>query len=475
MAGSSWLVEKVGFERPRSSFPTDHGSHAISRSIGLLGGGLAGLSLAALLAQAGHTVTVYEEGELGGKLSRLDVGGLTFATGPSLFTFPGVWRRYLAALDEADHLDLRPLPGGLGVHHTPFGNVPLPVPTGHPLFTEWSEYVARVRPLRPHIETLLTTPPRLNDPTFLKASAALGRVIGAYPTAERWINAQHFSPALSHALKTHALNAGLCPQDAPALYALLPALIADEVSRPAGGMATLLDELIRFCLERGVRLRELTPVLGLDEARAIVRLPGETVQHDLIVSALDPARRAELSGRKVKTGRRTVSGLAIYAAFADDVPLPATSVLPPTSFATFRQAMSAQALPPDTLALIHAEGPKLALLLTVPATGQRLGLDHPWVLGQIERVERILGVPGLLGKALDIRTLDSQHYASLGTPGGAIYGAAHPFWRAGPFHPQPYQVSGRLWQVGTAVHPGGGIPAILGGALMVGRLVVRGL
>ena len=473
VARGPWLVEKVGLERPRSFFPKDHRPPATGCSIGILGGGLAGLGLAALLAHCGHAVTLYEAGELGGKLSRLSVGGLDFSTGPSLFTFPGVWRRYLAALNEADKLDLQPLPGGLGVHHTPFGNVPLPVPPEHPLFAQWERYVARVRPLRPQVETLLTTPPHLTDPAFLKASAVLGRVIGPHPTAERWITAQGFSPVFSHALKTHALNAGLSPQDAPALYALLPALIAAEVSRPAQGMAALLDELIRFCRQRGVRLREFTPVTGLDEVRATVKLSSETVQHDLIVSALDPARRAELSGQHITTGRRTVSGLAIYAAFADDVPLPATSVIPPTSFQMFRQAISAHALPPDTLALVHADGRGLALLLTVPATGQPLTLEHPWVLGQVARMERILGVPGLLGRALEVKTLDSQHYAALGTPGGAIYGAAHLFWRAGPFHPQPYRVSGRLWQVGTAVHPGGGIPAILGGALIAQRLVEK--
>ena len=369
------------------------------RSIGILGGGLAGLSLAALLAQAGHAVTVYEAGELGGKLSRLNVGGLTFSTGPSLFTFPGVWRRYLAALNEADHLDLRPLPGGLGLHHTPFGAVPLPVPPGHPLSGEWARYVAQVCPLRPAVETLLTTPPRFTDPAFLQASAALGRVLGPHPTAARWTDAQHFSPLLAHALKTHALNAGLSPHDAPALYALLPALIAGEVARPAGGMTALLDELIGFCQARGVWLRAHTPVTGLDAAQARVRLTGETEQHDLIVSALDPARRAELSGRALKRGPRTVSGLAIYAAFADPVPLPTTSIVAPTCFAGFRAAMGADALPQDTLALVHAEGPKLALLLTVPASGQALGLGHPWVRGQIGRVERILGVPGLLASA----------------------------------------------------------------------------
>ncbi|WP_241191271.1 phytoene desaturase family protein [Deinococcus psychrotolerans] len=441
------------------------------RSIGVLGGGLAGLSLAALLAEAGHSVTVYEAGEFGGKLSRLSVGGLAFGTGPSLFTFPGVWRHYLAALNEPDSLDLQPLEGGLGLHHTPFGAVALPVPPDHPLSGEWQRYLARVGPIQAEVETLLTRPPRLNDPAFLRASARVGRVLGGHLSAESWISAQHFSPLLAHALNTHALNAGLSPKDAPALYALLPALIAAEVSRPAGGMTRLLDELLRFCRERGVTLLEQTPVIHLDAARGILKLGSGTARHDLIVSALDPARRAELSGQTSKPQARTVSGLAIYAAFAELVPLPATSIIAPSNFQTFRRAVQAQALPPDTLALVHADGRKLALLLTVPASGQALNLTQPWVRGQIERVERVLGVPNFLRKALDIQALDPVHYAALGTAGGAIYGAAYPAWRSGPFHPQPYRVSAKLWQVGTAVHPGGGIPAILGGALIVSKLI----
>ena len=65
---------------------------------------------------------------MGGKLLRMQHASLSFDTGPSLFTFPGVWRRLLARLSESDPLDLQPLTGGLGVHHTPYGSLPLPVP-----------------------------------------------------------------------------------------------------------------------------------------------------------------------------------------------------------------------------------------------------------------------------------------------------------------------------------------------------------
>ncbi len=440
----------------------------------MIGGGLAGLALAALLAQRGHAVTVYDRDRAGGKLRREEVGGVTFDTGPSLFTFPDVWRTYLNRLGEADALDLRPIPGGLGLHHTPSGAVPLPVPERHPLHDHWTRYVAATAPLRPHLTALLTTPPRLTDPAFLRASRALFRVTAPHATAASWLRAHRLPAALEHALATHALNAGLAPQHAPALYALIPALLNGEVFSPKAGMGALPGALLDIAARRGVTVREATPVTGIDGA-ALTLAGTEVVRHDVLVSAIDPARLAALCGVNPHSAvaRRTVSGVALYVPVNQPLPLPATTIVAPDDFPAFQQQMKAGALPETTLILIHHTFPRLAVLLTTPATGRALTLEHPWVQAQLRCLERTLNMPGFIDHMCGSVVLSPAHYAEGGHPGGAIYGAALPWWRGGPLHPQPYRITRDLWQVGTGVHPGGGIPAILGGALIVDTLMAE--
>lgn len=435
--------------------------------IGIVGGGVGGLALAALLARRGHAVTLYERDRLGGKVRIVQAGDLTHSSGPSLWTFPGVWRAYLARLGAHDPLGHVQLPG-LGEHHVRGERVPLPVPPGHPLHPHWARYEAEVAPLAGPMHTLLTTPPRLTDARFIRASAALGRVLGPHLSAQGWLAARRFPPKLQGALALHALNAGVGPRAGSALYALLPALIARDVWRIEGGAAQLVEALTTLALGLGVRLREGVPVTGLDPARAELRWAGGAARHGLLVSALDPERLAGLLGRPVPDQPRSVSGVVLCATLPQPSGLPPTTVVAPPDLAAFERDLGARRWPARSMALVHAEGRRLSVLLTAPPTGERLGLDHPWVQAQLAHLRREIGLPEL-GPAVAV--LDPAHYAHGGAPGGAIYGRTHPAWRAGPLHPQPYRLAPRLWQVGAGVHPGGGLPAVLGGALIVDELL----
>lgn len=79
------------------------------KPIGIIGGGLAGLSSACVLAARGHRVILFERNDwLGGKAAQLCGGGFRFDMGPTIVTIPSVLRRIF---DEAgarmeDYLDL---------------------------------------------------------------------------------------------------------------------------------------------------------------------------------------------------------------------------------------------------------------------------------------------------------------------------------------------------------------------------------
>jgi len=79
------------------------------KPIGIIGGGLAGLSAACVLAARGHRVILFERNEwLGGKAAQLTGGGFRFDMGPTIVTIPSVLHRIFseAGARMEDYLDL---------------------------------------------------------------------------------------------------------------------------------------------------------------------------------------------------------------------------------------------------------------------------------------------------------------------------------------------------------------------------------
>jgi diapolycopene oxygenase len=79
------------------------------KAIGVIGGGLGGLSAACVLAARGHRVVLFERNDwLGGKAAQLNGDGFRFDMGPTIVTMPSVLRRIFteAGANMEDYLKL---------------------------------------------------------------------------------------------------------------------------------------------------------------------------------------------------------------------------------------------------------------------------------------------------------------------------------------------------------------------------------
>ncbi len=419
-------------------------------------------------------------------------------TGPSLVTFPDVWEEFLRRWDAADgepgevgeaaevagmKLKRRP---EVGRYHYRGEAVSLPVEEGHPWRPAWERFATIHGGLGPEVTRLLTS-----DPVDRRTLTPLGRLLktyGAKLTTHSYLNGLSWLPeGLREVIAIHTLNAGVAPTRTPALYASMPAIMAaDGVFVPEGGIYEVTLALERLARHSGVEVRTGEPVRGIERGK--VATAEAEYRADAVVSDLDAGRLRTLldPGKKSANELLSCSGVAVYAALRKELPaeIPAHSVVLPSEPSALYANLEAGKEPRETMAFLNYyragevypnDGGTLAVLLTAPANGREYGLEDPFVEREIERVSRDVGLPAPATDYVgEHEVLHPRYFGAWGSAGGALYGAARPFWQSGPLHRPRYSEGKRpwLWRVGASVHPGGGIPAVLGGAMIsTGRLL----
>jgi phytoene desaturase len=452
----------------------------------VLGAGISGLASAALLARAGHRVTVLERHDwVGGKSRRVEVLGQRMDTGPALVTFPGVLEEFYLRYNQMGSdkaQDIAPLKleklNEVGEYFFKDHKVVLPVPAGHPWFKQWQRFEAEHAGLAEPITKLLTAPP--TDTKTLPSVAKIFSRYGKNLTTERYLAALDWMDEdLKEVIAIHTLNAGIAPKDTIALYASITAVMSSQgISVPAGGVNEIPQMLRKLAEHAGAEIRLNEKITSV--AKRLVKTETAEYRPDYIVSSLDPQVLKVLMGKKPGAWpKRSCSGVAIYAVLKKPLPehFVTHSVVMPDKPAELHEALAKAVPPTQTMAFLNYYKPgeiypnqkaTVAVLLTAPADGKHYDLNSEWVRAELDRISDVVGLSEPIDELFeDYVVLDPSYFGAWGGPGGALYGATRKLWQAGPFHLPAYNNIFRpwLWRVGASVHPGGGIPAVLGGAI----------
>jgi len=246
--------------------------HARRTRTVVIGGGIAGLASAALLAREGHDVTLLEaRGELGGRAGSWDADGFRFDTGPSWYLMPEVFDHFyrLLGTSAAEQLDLSRLDPGYRVY---FESQAEPVDIAADREANLRTF-ERIEPgagaaldryldsaeetYRMALERFLYTSFASFRPFLAReVLARLGRLSRLLLQPLDRFAAGHFrDPRLRQILGFPAVFLGSSPGRTPSMYHLMSYLdLADGVLYPQGGFTRVIDSIADLARAEGVRV-----------------------------------------------------------------------------------------------------------------------------------------------------------------------------------------------------------------------------
>lgn len=502
----------------------------MSARVAVVGGGIAGLATAALLAQDGYRVTVFEaRDELGGRAGSWERDGFRFDTGPSWYLMPEVFEHFFALLGTTaeEQLDLVPLSPAYRVFGEPDGETAPPVDVFSGRDRARDLFEAREPGAGARLDAYLDSAADAYDlavsrflyDTYastagLRDREVVRRLPQLAPLLTRSLAAHaersFGDPLLRQILGYPAVFLGASPFGAPSLYHLMSHLDLDQgVLYPRGGFTTVIDAVERLARARGVEVRAGSPVTEITVAGTSVtgvRL-GDGSHHpaELVVSTADlhhtenallPAHLRTYPERWWR--KRTPGPGALLLLLGVDGELPQlahhTLVFASNWRENFGDIFGDDTRIPDPASLYvcrpSATDPSVAppgsenlfVLVPIPADPSlgRGGVDgggDPVIEAAADRaiaqIAGWTGIPDLAARVRVRRTIAPGDFeADLHAWRGTALGLAHTLGQSAVFRPRNVskKVSGLLY-AGGSVLPGIGLPmCLISAELVVKRL-----
>jgi phytoene desaturase len=287
------------------------------RRVVVVGGGIAGLATAALLASRGHSVDLLEKNDdVGGRVGSVERDGFRFDTGASWYLMPEVFQHFFELLGTTaeTELDLTVLDPSYRVffegHDEP---VDLRPDRAHnrALFESlepgageaFDDYLRSAEDtydmaLRRFLYTSFDSPSAFVHPDVVRRTPALGRLLTR--SLESHVAASFTDNRLRQVLGYPAVFLGSSPSRTPSMYHLMSRLdLGDRVLYPQGGFARLIRVIADLAEKHGARLHTgaaVTRILTSDAAGGRPVVTGvehetaggtSSLEADVVVGAAD--------------------------------------------------------------------------------------------------------------------------------------------------------------------------------------------
>lgn len=500
--------------------------------VAIIGGGIAGLATAALLAADGHSVALFEKkNEVGGRAGSLTIDGFRFDTGPSWYLMPETFDHFFSLFGSSaeEELDLEVLDPAYRVFSEQNSGA-----TVLDIARDAETNIATFEAVEPgageELRRYLTSSRESYDlalkhflytsftnPANLLSKDVLTRLNKLFPlltqSLETFVGRRFTDNRLRQILGYPAVFLGSSPDLTPSLYHLMSALdLTGGVMYPQGGFVTLIDAVERRALEAGATITTgatVTEILTERGKRArttgIVWRDGDGVEHrhkaDIVVGAGDLHHlETKILPKELRTypqrywDRRTPSPGAVLVLLGVKGELPQ---MPHHSlfftrdwhenFAAIREgrmpspASAYVCKPSATDPSVAPEGHEnLFILIPVPAA-PAIGKGGPEGTGDssVERIaDEVIGqmaewadIPDLADRIVVRQTIGPGDFAEdLFAWRGGMLGPAHTLRQSAMFRGtnQSRRVEG-LYYAGSSTIPGIGLPMCLISAELVAK------
>lgn len=481
------------------------------KRVAIIGAGVGGLATAALLAETGYKVDVYEaQGGPGGRAGQLVHDGFTFDAGPSWYLMPEIFEQFYGLLGErlTDHLKLQRLQPAYKVfydYHDPVtvrADLEQDAATFEAIEAGAGErlrrYVAQAdETYQLSVQHFLANPFRsagtVMHRDILKRSPQLLGMLNR--TLDQHVRRSFSTLPLQQILEYPAVFLGTSPFSAPAIYHLMSTLdFTQGVYYPDGGLYGIARSLEQLGTARGVTFHYGTPVeqILIQDGRAGgLQLGQQKIAADIVISNADrhytemvltPSGYASMPARAWEHKTSGPSALLMYLGVKGSLPeLKHHNLIFVEQWRQNFEDIFGHKRWPDkpsmyvckpsaTDASVAPQGHEnVFVLVPLPAGGTRPADIEAYTDSCLASIEQHTGISDLRQRIVSRKLFGPDDFSNrFHAWQGSALGLAHTLWQSAVFRP-----SGRnrkvpnLYYVGGDARPGIGLPMCLISAQLI--------